>query len=141
MGMLKTKKEMIFPKIGGKSFKGKRTVIYFYPKDDTPGCTTEAIEFTQLLTRFKSLGVGVYGVSADTASSHEKFCKKYDLGVPLLSASVDEIKNLGILSDSGKSAKRTTFILDKKGNIEKKYENVKAKGHAEAVLDYLQKRS
>lgn len=126
-------------KIAGKIFKGKRTVLYFYPKDDTPGCTTEAIEFTQLLPRFKALGVEVYGVSADTPSSHEKFCKKYDLEVPLLSTSLDEIKNLGILSDSGKSAKRTTFILDKKGNVEKIYENVKAKGHAQSVLAYCQK--
>lgn len=124
-------------KIAGKTFKGKRTVLYFYPKDDTPGCTTEAIEFTQLLPRFKALGVDVFGVSADSAASHEKFCEKYNLGIPLLSASLDEIKNLGILSDSGKSAKRTTFILDKKGGTEKMYENVKAKGHAEVVLDYL----
>lgn len=113
-------------------------MVYFYPKDDTPGCTTEAIEFTQLLARFKALGVAVYGVSADTASSHEKFCKKYDLEVPLLSASIDEIKNLGILSDSGKSAKRTTFILDKKGSVEKMYKNVKAEGHAKVVLGYLE---
>lgn len=138
MGMLKIKKEMIFPKMGGKSFKGKRTVIYFYPKDDTPGCTTEAIEFTQLLPRFKALKVEVYGISADTASSHEKFCKKYDIGVPLLSASIGDIENLGILSDSGKSAKRTTFILDKKGVVENIYENVKAKDHAQAVLNYLE---
>lgn len=124
-------------KIAGKTFKGKRTVLYFYPKDDTPGCTTEALEFTQLLPRFKTLGIEVYGISADTASSHEKFCKKYDLGVPLLVASLKEIKNLGILSDSGKTAKRTTFILDKAGKVEKMYENVKAKGHAEAVLEYL----
>ena len=124
-------------KIGGKTFKGKRTVLYFYPKDDTPGCTTEAIEFTQLLPRFKALGVELFGISADTLASHEKFCKKYNLGVPLLTTSPAEIKKLGILSDSGKSAKRTTFILDKKGKIEKIYENVKAKGHAKAVLDYL----
>ena len=126
-------------KIGNKSFKGKRTVLYFYPKDDTPGCTTEAIEFTQLLPRFRALGVEVFGVSADTASSHKKFCEKYNLGVPLLSVSLDEIKNLGILSDSGKSAKRTTFILDKKGKVEKIYENVKAKGHARVVLHYFEK--
>lgn len=138
MGVTKNKK-IVFPKIGGKSLKGKRSVVYFYPKDDTPGCTTEAIEFTQLLSRFKALGVAVYGISADTSSSHEKFCKKYHLEVPLLSASLDEIKNLGILSDSGKSAKRTTFILDKKGNVEKIYENVKAKGHAQSVLEYLSK--
>lgn len=126
-------------KIGNKLFKGKRTVFYFYPKDDTPGCTIEAIEFTKFLPRFKALGVEVYGVSANAASSHEKFCKKYDLGVPLLSASLEEIKNLGILSESGKSAKRTTFILDKKGNVEKMYENVKAKGHAQSVLAYFEK--
>ena len=65
----------------------------------------------------------------------------YDLGVPLLSASLGEIRNLGILSDSGKSAKRTTFILDKKGDIEKRYDNVKAKGHAKSILDYLESRS
>lgn len=125
-------------KIGNKTLKGKRTVLYFYPKDDTPGCTTEAIEFTTLLPRFKTLGVAVYGVSADSAASHEKFCKKHHLGVTLLSASLAEIKKLGILSDSGKSAKRTTFILDKKGEIEKRYDNVKAKGHAKAVLTYLE---
>lgn len=124
-------------KIGNKSFKGKRTVLYFYPKDDTPGCTTEAIEFTQLLPRFKALSVDVFGVSADAKASHEKFCEKYHLGVSLLTASLEEIKNLGILSDSGKSAKRTTFILDKRGHTEKIYENVKAKGHAKAVLGYL----
>jgi len=124
-------------KIGNKIFKGKRTILYFYPKDDTSGCTTEAIEFTQLLPRFKALNADVFGVSVDSAASHEKFCKKYHLGVPLLTASLEEIKHLGILSDSGKSAKRTTFILDKKGEVEKKYENVKAKGHAKAVLDYL----
>lgn len=137
--MVKIRKNTLFPPIGGKSFKGKRTVLYFYPKDDTPGCTTEAIEFTQLLSRFKALDVEVYGISADTTSSHEKFCKKYHLGISLLSASLDEIKNLGILSDSGKSAKRTTFILDKKGNVEKIYENVKAKGHAQSVLTYFEK--
>ncbi len=116
-------------------------MLYFYPKDDTPGCTTEAIEFTTLLPRFKTLGVEVYGVSKDNKVSHEKFCKKYHLGVPLLSASLEEIKKLGILSDSGKSAKRTTFILNKKGDVEKQYDNVKAKGHAKAVLDYLERHS
>ncbi len=126
-------------KIGNKSFKGKRTVLYFYPKDDTPGCTTEAIEFTKLLPRFKARGVEVYGISVDTPSSHEKFCKKYDLEVPLLTASLDEIKNLGILSDSAKSAKRTTYILNKEGSVEKIYENVKAKDHARSVLAYFEK--
>ena len=128
-------------KIGNKNFKGKRTVLYFYPKDDTPGCTIEAIEFTTLLPRFKALGVDVYGISRDTAASHEKFCQKHHLGVSLLTASLEEIKKLGILSDSEKSAKRTTFILDKKGEVEKRYDNVKAKGHAKAVLTYLRDHS
>ncbi len=119
-------------------------VLYFYPKDNTPGCTTEAIEFTRLLEKFKSLKTVVVGVSADICESHKKFIAKHNLEVILLSDPDKEaIKLYGVWGKKklyGKEIEgtvRSTFIIDKNFNIIKSWKNVKAKGHAEQVLNFL----
>ncbi len=122
-------------------------VLYFYPKDNTPGCTTEALEFTRLLDEFKKHNAVVIGISADTCESHKKFIAKHNLGVILLSDPNKEIiKKYGSWGKKkmyGKEREgtiRSTFIIDKNLNIVKSWKNVRAKGHAEEVLKFLKKR-
>lgn len=119
---------------------GKSFVIYFYPKDDTPGCTQEACEFRDGLGQFP--GTKVFGVSPDTAKSHAKFAKKYELNFPLLS---DPDKTLieacGLWVEKSMYGKtymgvdRTTFFVDQKGIIQKIWTKVKPKDHAAEVLN------
>lgn len=125
-------------------YKGKKIVLYFYPKDNTSGCTLEAIEFTELKEEFEKLGAVVIGVSKDSLVSHKKFVDKHSLGIELVS---DESLEIQQHFDVWKMKKmcgkeymgtvRSTFILDDKGNILKEFRNVKAKGHALKVLDEL----
>ena len=123
----------------------KYSVVYFYPKDDTPGCTTEAQEFTSLLPDFEKLGVKVIGVSGGDEKSKTKFCSKYDLEVTLLSDNAEyevckayqsygpkkfmDREFMGIL--------RNTFIVDSSGTVTRVFSKVKAKGHAEEVLSVV----
>ena len=129
-----------------RDLKGKWVILYFYPKDNTPGCTTEAKEFSELLDEFEKEGAIVIGVSPDSPKRHCNFIEKHDLKVTLLS---DEEKNVlkayeawGKKKMYGKEYEgviRSTFIIDPEGNIVKEYKKVKAKGHAKKVLEDLKK--
>ena len=121
--------------------KGRRTVLYFYPKDDTPGCTIEGQEFTELYPRFQASGVGVFGVSPDSVRSHGRFIEKCSLGIPLLSdpdrALIDAL-GLWIekhyMGRTYMGVERSTFLVGPDGTIEREWRNVKAPGHAGEVL-------
>ena len=124
---------------------GKYVIIYFYPKDDTPGCTIETNDFNKLLPKFKKLNCEVLGVSKDSLKSHEKFREKYKIKFNLLAD--EEIKVLKKYKVWGKKKFmgrefmgiiRTTYLIDKKGNIIKVWDNVKVKDHAKEVLETLQ---
>ena len=131
-----------------KDSLGKYVVIYFYPKDDTPGCTIETNDFNKLLSKFKKLECEIYGISKDNIKSHNKFIEKYKIKFDLLAD--EEIKVLKKYKVWGKKKfmgrefmgiNRTTFLIDKKGKILKIWENVKVKDHAQEVLDILKKSS
>lgn len=120
-------------------------VVYFYPKDNTPGCTTEAQEFSALLPQFKQLSYSVVGISRDTEKSHHNFICKYQLNVTLLSDCKENVcRQFDVLKEKNMYGKkvfgieRSTFILDKNGNIVQEWRKVKAAGHAQTVLDTLQ---
>ncbi len=127
-----------------KDFRGKKLVLYFYPKDDTTGCTAEACDFRDNLARVKRKGAIVVGVSPDSEKKHAKFKTKYELTFPLLA---DEEKK--IVTDYGvwkeksmygrkyMGVERTTFIIDEKGKIEKIFSKVKVAGHVDEVLAAL----
>ncbi|NJE42003.1 peroxiredoxin [Thermococcus sp. GR6] len=125
---------------------GRWTVLYVYPKDNTPGCTTEAKEFTELLPEFEKLGFQVIGVSKDSVNSHRKFKEKHGLKIKLLSdPSAELIKALGAWGKKKRYGKeyegviRSTFILNPQGEIVWKKINVRAKGHAAKVLEEAKK--
>ncbi len=125
-----------------KDYAGKWVVLYFYPKDDTPGCTKEACSFRDDLTQLEKLGAQVIGVSVDDSDSHAKFAAKYHLPFPLLAdknGSVAEsygaLNNLGII----KIAKRYTFLIDPQGRIAKTYLSVDTSRHSQEIIDDLKK--
>lgn len=125
-------------------YKGKIVVLYFYPKDDTPGCTKEACQFTDNFPKFQSINATVIGISADKPESHKKFQEKYNLKVLLLSDPEKEvIQKYGVWQEKNMYGKktfgivRTTYIIDENGKIIKVYKNVKADGHAEKVAEDL----
>jgi peroxiredoxin Q/BCP len=127
-----------------KDFAGKKIVLYFYPKDDTSGCTSEACSFRDHLSEFKKKGAVVLGVSPDSVSSHEKFIKKYDLTFPLLSdESKEMLTSYGVWQEKSMYGRtylgvsRTTFIIDEKGKISHVFPKVKVKGHTEEILQAL----
>ncbi len=117
--------------------QGKKTILYFYPKDDTPGCTKEACSFRDNINSFKSLNIPVFGVSVDDIDSHKKFKEKYAIPFTLLSDPKKElVTKLGIKSITG-SASRVTFILDENGKIIKIYPKVSPDRHAEEILNLV----
>ena len=124
-------------------FAGKPLVVFFYPKDDTPGCTTENIDFTALKPAFDKAGIAVLGVSKDPPAKHAKFIAKHELAVPLASdAAEDGLSDaLGIWTEKQNYGRtymgmvRTTYLVDRQGRIAKVWDKVKVKGHAQAVLD------
>ena len=127
-----------------KNSSGKYIIIYFYPKDDTPGCTIETNDFNKLHSKFKRLECEIYGISKDSLKSHDKFKKKYKIKFDLLAD--EELKVLKKYKVWGKKKfmgreymgiNRTTFLIDKKGKIIKIGENVKVKNHAKEVLETL----
>ena len=127
-----------------KNSSGKYVVIYFYPKDDTPGCTVEANDFNKLLPQFKKLNCEVFGVSKDNLKSHDKFKEKYKLKFDLLSdEELTVLKKFKVWAKKKFMGRefmgilRTTFLIDKKGKILKIWENVKVKDHAKEVLKTL----
>lgn len=122
------------------------TLLYFYPKDDTPGCTLEASDFTRLKSEFAALGIQIIWVSKDSEASHAKFCNKYNLGIQLISDQDESLHNqFGVIGEKKNYGKvyigviRSTFLLDSTGKILKEWRNVKATGHAEKILKELSK--
>ena len=123
------------------SFKGKPLVLYFYPKDDTPGCTTEALDFTALAKDFAKAGAAVVGVSKDTMARHEKFAAKHTLGVTLASdedGATCEAYGVWVEKQNyGRTymgIQRATFLIGPDGKILRIWPKVRVKGHAEEVL-------
>lgn len=123
------------------TFKGKPFVLYFYPKDNTPGCTQEACDFRDNMARLLSKGILVIGVSPDSLSSHKNFKKKHSIPYPLLSDPEKKTASLygayGEKTIYGKKSVgtlRSTFLIDKDGKVEKAWVNVKAAGHVDEVL-------
>jgi len=127
-----------------KDYRGKWLVLYFYPKDNTPGCTTEAVEFSALKPKFEKLNAEIVGVSADSVESHNKFREKHNLSITLLSdpgreaiggyGAWREKLNFGV---SALGIVRSTTLIDPEGNVAYKWEKVNAAGHAEEVLSKL----
>ena len=131
-----------------KDFKDKILVLYFYPKDDTPGCTIEAQDFNGKLQDFNAKGIEVVGVSRDSVASHNDFCRKYDLSLILASDSeglvcdrygVTDTKS--IFGRSHVSISRTTFLIDKQSKIIDMWPNVSVNNHAMQVLERASKIS
>ncbi len=127
-------------------FRGKKIVLYFYPRDNTPGCTKEACSFRDGNAEIKRLGAVVIGVSVDSVVSHMKFRDKYGLNFSLLSdAKKDVVQAYGVWKEKSlygrkfMGIERTTFIIDEYGRIAKIFHGVKVDGHLEEVLNYLAK--
>ena len=129
-------------------FLDKKLILYFYPKDLTPGCTTESIEFNDNLSKIKKLKANVVGVSRDKLSLHEKFIEKYSFKFPLISdpeeklcKSFDVIKEKSLYGRKYMGVDRSTFIIDESGKILHAWRNVKVKGHVEEVINKLKEVS
>jgi peroxiredoxin Q/BCP len=122
-----------------KDYLGKKNVVlYFYPKDDTKGCTIEACTFRDKLQPIGALWTEVVGVSVDTVESHKKFAEKNGLNFPLVSDHDKQISKIyGVLSDDGSKADRVTFIIDKEGKIAKIFTKVDVTRHANEIVDAL----
>ena len=137
------------PSTGGKTFRlseqgNKSVVIYFYPKDSTPGCTTEAQQFRDLHPEFEAARCIVVGVSRDSLSSHENFKRKQDLPFELLSDSKEllcsqfsVIKEKKLYGKLVRGIERSTFVIDGSGLLKREWRGVKAPGHAQEVLDFI----
>ena len=131
-----------------RDFFGESLIIYFYPKDDTPGCTIEGEDFTRLYKKFRALKSQILGVSKDSLSSHEKFKAKYRFPFDLVSdkegmlcRAFDVLKEKNMYGKKVTGIERSTFVLDKTGRLIKEWRKVKAKGHAQEVLDFIKNQS
>jgi peroxiredoxin Q/BCP len=134
---------------GGKqidlsNLKGKNIVLYFYPKDDTPGCTIEGKDFTRLHDSFTSANTEVYGISRDSVESHEKFRNKYCYTIDLLSDADEKLcKHFGVIRPKNMYGKmvigieRSTFVIDSSGKLVREWRKVRVDGHADEVLDFV----
>ena len=125
-------------------FRGKRVVLYFYPKDDTPGCTTEACEFRDAYDVYRERGIEIVGVSPDDVTSHRKFKSKHDLPFTLLADPDHQVaERYGVWGERSFAGKkymgvtRSTFLIDEDGHIVRAMRGIKPAGHAAAVLDEL----
>lgn len=125
-----------------KSLRGKKVVIYFYPKDSTPGCTTEGQDFRDLHGKFTRQNTVILGVSRDSIPSHEKFRAKHDFPFALLSDAdetlchqFDVIREKVLYGRKFMGVERSTFLLDEKGKLRQEWRKVKVKGHAQEVLE------
>lgn len=145
------------PATGGQTFtlsgaRGKHLVIYFYPKDNTPGCATEAQQFRDLYAKFQKANCAVVGISRDSIKSHENFKGKFSLPFALLSDADERVCNLfGVIKMKnmyGKQVRspstelrtgieRSTFVFDKEGALRQEWRGLKADGHAQEVLDFI----
>ena len=130
--------------VGSADLAGKRYLLYFYPKDDTPGCTVEACSFRDNLPAFDKIGIAVYGVSADDAMSHQRFARKHGLNFPLIADPNHQlIGPMGVWVEKSMYGKkymgiqRSTFLVGADGTIEKVWESVKPLTHTAEVLEYL----
>ncbi len=126
------------------NYKGRKVVLYFYPKDDTPGCTAEACSFRDGFSEIQKRGVALFGVSIDTVESHKKFKEKFHLNFPLLSDADKKVVNAyGVWKEKNMYGKkymgieRTTFIIDEDGKIKKVFPKVKVDGHYDEVIAEL----
>lgn len=124
-----------------KDFKGRNVVLYFYPKDNTPGCSLEAMTFTRYKDEFEKHNTTILGVSKDSCASHKKFIENKDLNITLISDSEKEIQEkYGVwrlkkfMGKEFMGTIRSTFLIDSNGMIRKVWDNVKVKGHVEEVL-------
>ena len=124
--------------------RGKRVVLYFYPKDDTPGCTTEACEFRDAYDVYRDRGIEILGVSPDDVTSHQKFKSKHELPFTLLADPDHEVaERYGVWGERSFAGKkymginRSTFLIDEDGNVVRAMLGIKPAGHAAAVLDEL----
>ena len=131
-------------KVKLSNFKGQKVVLYFYPRDNTPGCTKEACGFRTDLAKFKRANTAVLGVSTDTEASHQKFRENYDLNFPLLADTDHKVAEAyGVWQEKnmyGKKSwgvKRTTFIIDEDGRIAKVFKKVNTETHSKDVLEAL----
>lgn len=141
-----TAPDFAMPANGGGSvalsaLKGRKVVLYFYPKDDTPGCTTEAIDFSARLADFTAAGASIVGVSRDSVAAHDKFAAKHDLAVTLgadVDGAVTEAYGVWVEKmNYGRKyfgIERTTFLIDTEGGIARIWRKVKVKGHVDDVL-------
>jgi peroxiredoxin Q/BCP len=131
-------------KVSLKDFRGKKVVLYFYPKDDTPGCTVEACGFRDNLPEFEKLNVAVLGVSAESEASHKRFAEKYALPFTLL-ADADKriVQDYGVWGEKKNYGRtymgthRVTYVIDEKGKVEAVFPKVSPKTHAEELLKLL----
>ena len=142
--------DFTLPRDGGEevtlsALRPSKVVLYFYPKDDTPGCTKEAIGFTEQSAAFEAAGAIVLGVSKDSVKKHDKFRDKHDLGVALLSdENSDVCEQYGVWVEKSMYGKtymgieRATFLIDGDGKIAQVWRKVKVPGHVDAVLDAVQ---
>jgi peroxiredoxin Q/BCP len=126
-------------RLGLKDFVGKKNVVlYFYPKDDTPGCTKEACSFRDNLGTLRKMGAEIIGVSLDSVESHQKFASKYNLPFPLISDKEKRIAQAyGVLKDTGTSASRVTFVIDKTCKVAKVFPQVDVTKHTDEVVAAL----
>jgi peroxiredoxin Q/BCP len=137
------------PATGGTNFRladarGRTLVLYFYPKDNTPGCTTEGQHFRDLHDEFAGLGCDVYGISRDTVKSHESFRTKMSFPFHLLSDAdenacklYDVIKMKNMYGKKVRGIERSTFVIDPSGVVRREWRGVKVPGHAQEVLDFV----
>ena len=137
------------PATGGKTFKlsqstSKYFLIYFYPKDNTPGCTTESMQFRDHYAEFQQLGCGIAGISRDSVKSHESFKAKLSLPFDLLSDAeetacqlFDVMKMKNMYGKQVRGIERSTFVIDRNGVLLKEWRGVKVPKHVEAVLDFI----
>ncbi|PWB52662.1 MAG: peroxiredoxin [Nitrosomonadales bacterium] len=137
------------PSTGGKPFclsalHGKKVVLYFYPRDSTPGCTTEARQFRDLYPQFQAAGCEIYGISRDSLKSHQNFRARQDLPFDLLSDGEEKacalfgvIKMKNMYGKQVRGIERSTFVLDASGVLRREWRGVKVPGHAEEVLDFV----
>lgn len=139
-----TLKETDGTDISLEDFKGKNVILYFYPKDNTSGCTTEATEFRDLHDEFEKLDTVILGISRDSLKSHAKFREKQNLPFLLLSDEDEEVHKLFDVMKPKKmygreyiGVERSTFVFNRQGELVKEYRNIRAKGHADKVLEYI----
>ena len=141
------------PATGSKTFQlsdyaGKNVVIYFYPKDSTPGCTTQGIQFRDTYAQFQALNTEIFGISRDSLKSHENFKAKFSFPFELLSDTEElacslfnVIKMKNMYGKQVRGIERSTFVIDESGKLVKEWRGVKVADHAQAVLDFVSNQS